>query len=166
MREILHNNLMSKIHESTLSHNVKHRKCNYSQNLMVDRACIFQGKCRTKCVIYKATCIPTGKVYIRKTAIFLKQRFSSHYNDAQALANVPLSSSQELAVPASSLSHHLSEIVNTENADEVLVRAADVRNLTLVEVIWKGDPISCLSSFGEVSCKLCMKEKVEILKFQ
>ena len=41
-----------------------------------------------------------------------------------------------------------------------------MRKITEVEVLWNGDPISCSKLFGEVSCKLCLKEKVEIFKYQ
>ena len=32
-----------------------------------------------------------------------------------------------------------------------------------VEVIWKGNPISCVKSFGKLNCTLCMKERLAIL---
>ena len=33
-----------------------------------------------------------------------------------------------------------------------------------MEVIWKGNPISCSKSFGKLNCTLCMKERLAILK--
>lgn len=33
-----------------------------------------------------------------------------------------------------------------------------------VEIIWQGNPISCMKSFCQLDCCLCMKERVVILK--
>ena len=32
-----------------------------------------------------------------------------------------------------------------------------------VEILWKGNIISCMKSFGKRNCKLCMKERMAIL---
>ena len=42
----------------------------------------------------------------------------------------------------------------------------DVKNYVKVKVdiIWQGDPISCVKTFGSRGCKLCAKERYEILK--
>ena len=31
------------------------------------------------------------------------------------------------------------------------------------EIIWQGNPITCMKSFGKLSCLLCMRERMEIL---
>ena len=33
-----------------------------------------------------------------------------------------------------------------------------------VEIVWKGNPISCVKTFGTKNCKLCTKERLEIVK--
>ena len=33
-----------------------------------------------------------------------------------------------------------------------------------VEILWKGNPLSCVKTFGTRGCKLCAKERIEILK--
>ena len=33
-----------------------------------------------------------------------------------------------------------------------------------VEILWLGDPISCMKTFKKVGCRLCMMERVHILK--
>ena len=35
-----------------------------------------------------------------------------------------------------------------------------------VDVLWQGNPISCMKSFKRYDCRLCMKEKFEIYKAQ
>ena len=32
-----------------------------------------------------------------------------------------------------------------------------------MEILWKGNPISCMRSFGQLNCSLCMKERLAIL---
>jgi hypothetical protein len=32
-----------------------------------------------------------------------------------------------------------------------------------VKVIWQGNMISCMKSFGKLNCSLCMQERIEIL---
>ena len=34
-----------------------------------------------------------------------------------------------------------------------------------VDILWKGGPLSCIKSFETQACKLCAKERLEILKF-
>ena len=33
-----------------------------------------------------------------------------------------------------------------------------------MDILWKGNPISCSKSFGKLNCLLCMKERLLILK--
>ena len=42
----------------------------------------------------------------------------------------------------------------------------EVKNFVKVKVkiLWKGDPLSCVKTFGTRACKLCNKERMEILK--
>ena len=42
----------------------------------------------------------------------------------------------------------------------------EITNLVKMEVgiLWKGNPLSCVKTFGTKNCKLCMQEKIEILK--
>ena len=155
--------MIKKVNEIAISRDEKSRKCNCSSaSLINDGLCVFNSRCREKCVVYKATCTTTNKFYIGKTSQFLKERFRTHFNDTQSLAN--LLPSQEDSVPSSTLSRHLAENVSVEDPDVNPVRAADVRKIVNVEVLWKGDPINCSNSFGEVKCKLCMMEKIFIFK--
>ena len=34
-----------------------------------------------------------------------------------------------------------------------------IRDLIEVSIIWNGDPISCMKTFGDDHCMLCMREK-------
>jgi len=39
-----------------------------------------------------------------------------------------------------------------------------VRKMVEAKMLWKGDPIQCMKSFGKNTCALCMQERLEILK--
>ena len=38
------------------------------------------------------------------------------------------------------------------------------RQMVDMDIVWQGDIISCMKSFGKKSCKLCMKERTTLLK--
>lgn len=38
------------------------------------------------------------------------------------------------------------------------------RKMVEVSVLWKGDPIHCMKSFGSKTCALCMQERLETLR--
>ena len=38
-----------------------------------------------------------------------------------------------------------------------------MRDLVEVKVIWRGNPISCVKSYGKLNCQLCMNERIAIL---
>ena len=42
--------------------------------------------------------------------------------------------------------------------------AGMLREQTSMEILWKGDPIRSMRSFGTLACRLCLKEKVFLLK--
>ena len=75
---------------------------------------------------------------------------------------------------------HLGEtcdLVNKRNYSDIFARhfaniflqgakiaCQDVRLKTQVGVLWEGNPISCMKSFGRLNFSLCMKEWLHILK--
>ena len=42
----------------------------------------------------------------------------------------------------------------------------EVKDKLRVEILWQGDPISCMKTFKKVGCRLCMMERVHILKVE
>ena len=49
--------------------------------------------------------------------------------------------------------------------DKGKVSANDARKLVRkVDILWWGDPLSCVKSFGKLTCRLCMKERIYIHK--
>ena len=44
------------------------------------------------------------------------------------------------------------------------IATKDVRDKVSMDILWKGNPITCVKSFGKINCSLCMKERLLILK--
>jgi hypothetical protein len=40
----------------------------------------------------------------------------------------------------------------------------ELRRMMKVKIIWQGNAISCMKSFGKLNCSLCMRERIEILR--
>ena len=57
------------------------RPCNCGPSFKVDGQCIYGGKCRVACVVYKATCKCCNQVYIGKLQRYWKTRMQEHFKD-------------------------------------------------------------------------------------
>ena len=44
------------------------------------------------------------------------------------------------------------------------ISSKDVREITRVSILWQGNPISSMKTFGKINCNLCMMERLEIIK--
>jgi hypothetical protein len=40
----------------------------------------------------------------------------------------------------------------------------EIRKMMKVKIVWQGNVISCMKSFGKLNCSLCMRERIEILR--
>ena len=47
------------------------------------------------------------------------------------------------------------------NENERITRG-DVRNMTKIEILWQGKPISSIKTFKKMNCNLCARERIEI----
>ena len=43
------------------------------------------------------------------------------------------------------------------------IKADEVRKLVDMRVLWEGNPVTLSKSFGKSTCRLCMKERMNIL---
>ena len=50
------------------------------------------------------------------------------------------------------------------NKDKYVPNPAELRELSTFKILWRGNMISMMKTFGTNWCKLCMKERIEILK--
>jgi hypothetical protein len=40
----------------------------------------------------------------------------------------------------------------------------ELRKMWKIKILWQGNTISCMKSFGKLNCSLCMRERIEILR--
>ena len=167
IREALHADLMGKISKDIVSRDEKSRACQCTDALRISAGgakCIFGSRCREKCVVYKASCLLCEKFYLGKTSQFVKERFQSHCNDVQKLANHKVDGTTP-PPPSSSLSRHLvSHLSTIYDLSSTTIWAAEARRILRVDVVWKGNPIGCSKNFRSVHCRLCVKERMFIFK--
>ena len=105
-------------------------------------------------VIYKVTCKCCGKIYIGNTQQKLKDRMGQHFTDVKNLV--------EKGKGSDTFVTHLA----THFKENTKVARSDVRELTKTEVVWQGNPISCMKSFGKLSCSLWQKKNQRSLSTQ
>jgi hypothetical protein len=155
LREGFQSDLSLKLNEELLSADFMPLKCNCNKaSKRKDGSCAYAGQCRTKMVVYEATCIITGKKYIGNTQRTVKKRIQEHVSEVKNKV-VKGESSDSFA------NHFCKFIPKPSPGDKIKVQ----EHLNYkVKILWKGDPISCMKSFGKKSCKLCMKERLAIIK--
>lgn len=115
------------------------------------KACAYDGKCRTPIVVYKATCLQTGKHYIGNTQQFVKKRIQQHVGDVKRLVTKGRRSD--------SFAEHFAELVPVGTTPKEIRNHVKVK----IDILWKGDPLTCVKTFGSKKCRLCAKERLAIL---
>jgi len=149
--QILQGDLNSKLIKGVRSLDFENLECNCNSKSKTDGKCVYGGKCRHSIVVYKATCKICDKFYVGNTQQKLKLRMNQHYMDVRNLVNKQLTSD-------SYARHFASHFIKEDN-----ITAQKIRNINKLEILWQGNPISCVKSFGKPSCSLCMKERISIL---
>ena len=118
----------------------------------IDGKCIYDSKCRSSILVYKAECKECKSFYIGNTQQHLKKRMNQHFNDVRSMVNKD--------EPSDSFAKHFA----SHFPKGINISTKDVRSKVTMSILWKGNPISCVKSFAKLKCSLCMKERLEILK--
>ena len=150
--EIFQGDLNKKLMNNITSKDFMDLDCNCRRCSTVNGRCIYGGKCRKSIVIYKATCKDCGCYYIGNTQQKLKLRMNTHFSETRDLINNGNSSD--------SFAKHFASHFKDKNS----ITRNEIRNITNIEIIWQGNPISCIKSFKKPNCSLCNRERLEIYK--
>lgn len=147
LRELFQGDLNSKVTKGLTSKDFETLPCNCRNK----KGCPFLGRCRESIVVYQACCLITGKKYIGNTQQHVKKRIQQHVQDTKQLFINDKKSD--------SFANHFAKLV-PEGTEK-----KEVRNFVKVkvEILWKGNPLSCVKTFGTKGCKLCNKERMAIL---
>ena len=150
-REHLQGDLTTKLNEGIDSEDFQTLQCNCRNK----KKCIYGGRCRSSIVVYQATCSMTGKKYIGNTQQHVKTRLQQHVQDVRRLV--------KLGEKSDSFAEHFASLIPGDPAEKKKKKIAEEVKFE-VKILWKGNPISCVKTFGTKKCKLCSKERIEILK--
>jgi len=161
--------LNDKLMAGVESEDFKDKACNCNKTSLVDGVCVFGGGCRKCVLVYDARCKfceVQGQVksYLGNTQQQVKTRTNQHLQEVVKLIKT--------GQGADSFASHFAEhFVNDEEklkeflkVEEVKATVGNVRKMVKMEVLWQGNPIKCMKSFGKRTCVLCMKERLEMLK--
>ena len=69
---LLNGDLAAKIGQGILSKDLIYRGCNFYLPYKVNLKCVYEGKCRSKCLIYEVKCLMCDAIYIGNTQQTLK----------------------------------------------------------------------------------------------
>ena len=148
LREILQGDLTQKITANVVSLDFPNKPCNCPKGTK----CVYNGKCNQQIVVYCANCTTTGMKYIGNTQQKVKTRMQGHKQETKELFIKGRRSD--------SFAAHFAQLIppGTETKD--------VKNhfKYTVDILWQGNPLSCVKTFGTSACKLCAKERLAILK--
>jgi len=126
-------------------------ECNCAPKSKVNDECIYGGMCNEKVVVYKATCKCCSMYYLGCTQNSPKNRFTQHLNQVKNLI--------EKGKRTTSFADHFAS--HFQNTNQVTI--GEIREIVTVEIVWKGNPIGCMKTFGKKTCALCMRERLAII---
>jgi hypothetical protein len=156
LRETFQGDLSKKLTDNIVSLDFKNLPCNCQSSSKGENGlCIYEGACRKSIVVYKTTCLQTGKVYIGNTQQHLKKRMQQHFQDVRKLVLTEQRSD--------SFASHFADFFDPPRNPRERLKIRDQLEIK-VEVIWQGRPLSVVKTFGTKGCALCSKERIEILK--
>ena len=145
--------LTTKLTRHVKSRDFEDLPCNCNRASKIDGLCMFGGDCRKAIVVYKTECRDCNMVYIGNTQQKLKVRITQHLNEICSLVNNDKTSD--------SFAKHFAK--HFQNRQTKLT-AGEARKHLKVTIMWQGKAISCNKTFGKLTCSLCMKERLLILK--
>ena len=126
------------------------RKCNCSLPYKVNRRCVYEGKCRSRCIIYEVECSMCDTIYIGNTKQTFKKIMYGHFSNLQRILK---NGKKSDSFPA-----HFAQHFSTTKS------RTDLRKYTTFKGIKQLNLIGALETLTKTNCNLCMQECVTILK--
>ncbi len=152
MKEVFASDLLSKLNHDIQSMDFASLECNCRTRKTT--GCDYDGICRDKLVVHRAECKQTGKSYIGCTQQAVKKRFQDHFRGVKT-------KQQKQELQSDSFIQHFYEI--TKNRKDMPTE--ELKTLASYHVIWRGDPLTTVKTFGTDRCLLCTQERLNIFKW-
>ena len=150
LAELLNQDLAAKIGRGIFSKDLMDRECNCSLQYKINGKCVYEGKCRSKCIIYEVKYSTCKDIYIGNTQQNFKKRMDVHFPDLQRLLKNGQKSDSFAA-------HFLQHFNSTTSRKEL-------HKCMMFKVINQLNPIGTMKKFTKPNCNLCMQEILTILK--
>jgi hypothetical protein len=147
MRELLAGDLSKK-----LSLDFKVRDCN-CRGARRPGKWQYRGHSTMLIIIYRTTCKMTNKIYIGNTQQHFRMRMKGHFQDIKKL--------MEKGVHPNS---HAQQFAGIWPKGASAPTLGMQRDLTQCNILWKGNLISIMKTFGKLTCNLYNTEQMEIIK--
>ena len=147
LREIFQGDLTYKLTSGVTSKDFDTLECNCRME-----QCGYNNHCRKPIVVYKIECLNTNKSYIGNTQQHFKNRMQQHFSDVKKL--------HQLGIKSDSYARHFAE----QLSHFPTITPTLQRNSIKCSILWQGNPISVVKTFGTPDCALCNRERLEILK--
>ena len=80
LAELLNRDLAAKIGRGIFSKDLMDRECNCSIPSKVNGKCVYEGKCRSKCIIYEVKCSTCNAIYIGNAHQTCKKLMDGHFS--------------------------------------------------------------------------------------
>lgn len=149
--EMLQGDLSSKLNKRVISLDFESLPCNCRVK-DEEGNCLYGEDSRKKIAVYETICLVTGDKYTGCTQQFVKIRDQQHVKDTKDRVYKDRNSD--------SFAHHFSQFIPSDcprkDSGKFIRRT--------VKIVWKGDPMGCVKTFGTEKCKLCARERLSILK--
>ena len=128
--EIFQGDSNNKLMDGITSKDFMDLNCNCINSMTVNGKCIFGGNCRKSIVVCKATCKECGCYYISNAQQKLKMQMNQHFTNTKDL------------IKNNKLSDSFAKHFASHFQDKKHMSRGDVRNITNIEIIWQGNPMS------------------------
>ena len=156
-REMLNGDVTTKINANVVSEDFRSRDCNCQHHKT--EGCTFNNHCRDTIVVYRVQCKTTGKSYIGCTQQHFKKRMQDHINDVRHNRTVKTDRTGQSRSDTYA-KHFAALAVNFQDPTTNLIR-----NMATYHILWKGNPLSTVKTFGTNNCILCNQERLNLFKW-
>ena len=150
LREIPNADPTGKLNKDITSQDFSPRPCNCRHKATT--GCDYNNRCRDTLVVYRIQCKTTNRSYIGSTQQHLKKRMQQHYHDIIK---------QKAGIKSDTYAQHFAQMtINFPHPSPRLIR-----NMSEIHILWQGNPLSTIKTFGTTNCILCNQERLHIFKW-
>ena len=165
LREIFSGDLVAKLNANVVCRDFTSRECNCRNR--ETSGCDYNNHCRDTIIVYEAKSnyspnpFMAPKSYIGATQTTLKDRMQGHVGQAKQLQQYLQGTRQQKPRSTDTFARYFARIAIATNTNPT---PASIRTLYTLHVLWHGNPLTTVKTFGTNYCILCNQEKLCLFK--